>query len=119
MNRLGRHAILDGYGVDPELLNDQTRLTEILEASCIKAGATVLHTAGHAFEPQGVTVFCLLAESHATIHTYPEHGRYLADVFTCGDLDPRDAAQHIREQLDGESNLEVIERPTEGCLVSV
>lgn len=111
MSRLGRHAILDGYGVDPELLNDCDRLTEILETSCVKAGATVLRTVGHEFEPQGVTVFCLLAESHATIHTYPEHGRYMADVFTCGDLDPEDAARYIRDELVGGFDVVILERP--------
>ncbi len=111
MSRLGRHAILDGKGVPAKRLDGVSYLEALLRSACEDAGATVLKTAVHKFQPQGVTVICLLAESHASIHTYPEHGVYMADIFTCGDLDPEIAANALRRHLGGEAKLTVISRP--------
>lgn len=101
--RVGRHILVDGTGADPGLLNDPERLSAILERACQRAGASVLQKAAQRFEPQGVTVLILLAESHASIHTYPEHGYYAVDVFTCGSVDPTAAAEEICQQLGGEN----------------
>lgn len=111
--RLGRHAIIDGARADPFLLNNRPVLKRLLKAACESAGATVLQVMSHHFSPQGVTVACLLAESHATVHTYPECGIYMADVFTCGDVDPELAANVLRRQLGGESSVRVLDRPVE------
>lgn len=111
VSRLGRHAILDGSGVAADKLDSVLYLEAILRSACRAAGATVLKTAVHKFQPQGVTVLCLLAESHASIHTYPEHGVYMADIFTCGDLDPQPAVDLLRQQLGGEAQLTIISRP--------
>ena len=61
-----------------------------------EAGATLCEVISHRFTPQGVTVLAMLAESHASVHTYPELGAVFVDVFTCGDeadpvraVDPR------------------------------
>jgi S-adenosylmethionine decarboxylase len=50
-----------------------------------QAGATLLNLITHHFQPQGVTGLALLAESHLSIHTWPESGYAAVDVFTCGD----------------------------------
>ncbi len=109
--RLGRHALVDGSGVPADVLDDKAFLEAALESACRSAGASVLETTSHKFEPQGVTVVCLLAESHASIHTYPEHGRYMADVFTCGDVDPTLAAAVLAEALGGQHDMVVMDRP--------
>ncbi|MEV4116951.1 adenosylmethionine decarboxylase [Nonomuraea sp. NPDC049695] len=85
----GRHVHADLYGIDPQLLDDADRLKSLLENALVEANATVLQTMTHRFTPQGVTVLALLAESHASLHTYPEHdplegGACFADFFTCG-----------------------------------
>ena len=102
---LGRHAIIDGMGADPALLDDPGRLEALLKDACRETGATVLSCHSHQFEPQGVTVAIILAESHATIHTYPEHGCYMADVFTCGDVDPSAAVEVLKGSLGGEARV--------------
>lgn len=107
---LGRHAILDGRGVDPGLLNDPKAMADILRAAVLKSGAMVLSVHAHPFEPQGVTVFLVLAESHASIHTYPEHGEYMADIFTCGKIDPEGAAEELGVVLGGECHLRMLGR---------
>ena len=110
-DRLGRHGILDGSGVTFETLNDLGLLRQWLVNACEAASATVLQVEAHRFEPQGVTVFCLLAESHASIHTYPEHGRYMVDVFTCGDIDPQKALGYLLQKFDGSGRMKIFDRP--------
>ena len=54
----------------------------------------------HRFEPQGVTGLALLAESHISIHTWPESGYAAVDVFTCGDHTmPEQARAVLRDEL--------------------
>ena len=80
----GRHLILDLYDCDPGILDDYDELTRLLEAALSMAGATILRIFGEKFEPQGVTLLALLAESHASIHTWPELGYCAIDLYTCG-----------------------------------
>ena len=67
-----------------EDLNDCQRIEKECVTACRFAGAKVLSVQSHQFEPQGVTVLVLLAESHMSIHTFPEEGRAAVDLFTCG-----------------------------------
>lgn len=65
------------------------------------AGATVLKTAFQDFNPQGVSGVVVIAESHLTIHTWPEHGYAAVDIFTCGStVDPWRAARFLKQQLE-------------------
>jgi S-adenosylmethionine/arginine decarboxylase-like enzyme len=63
----GRHLILDLYDCDPGILDDYDELMRLLEAALNMAGATILRIFGEKFEPQGVTLLALLAESHASV----------------------------------------------------
>ena len=81
----GRHLILDLYDCDPEILNDYEGLEQIMLAGLSLSKATVLRVIGEHFEPQGVTLLALLAESHCSIHTWPEIGYAAVDLYTCGD----------------------------------
>lgn len=101
----GKHLTLDGWGVDFAKLNDHELLIGILKVAAKRANATILKTEYKIFEPQGVTVFCVLAESHISIHTYPEHGMFMADIFTCGETcNPSAAAAYLIDQLDPTQN---------------
>jgi S-adenosylmethionine decarboxylase proenzyme len=104
---VGMHILIDGSGCQATsaLLNDRRALVELLEAAAQACGALVLETVSRTFEPQGVTVFCVLSESHISIHTYPEHGVYMADVFTCGDAVPQTAADMIVNALGGTARV--------------
>ena len=86
MNILGKHLIATVKG--GSVLNDPKALHQNMLSACKSAGATVLHSHSHLFKPQGVTVFVMLAESHFSIHTWPEKGTACLDIFTCGDVDP-------------------------------
>ena len=98
---IGRHVFVDVWDADPERINDEKEVLLALQRACVDAGALVLHAWSHSFEPQGVTALVGLAESHASVHTYPEFGYYAADIFTCGSLDPRKAMAALVRKLGG------------------
>ena len=82
---VGKHCILELYGCDQRKLDDEAFLRTTITTAAKRAGATLLNLITHRFEPQGVTGLALLAESHISIHTWPENGYAAVDVFTCGD----------------------------------
>jgi spermidine synthase len=90
----GRHVLAEFTGVDPALADDAGRLRDILRDALLQSGATICEMTDKRFEPHGVTVVALLAESHASIHSYPERGAMFVDVFTCGEF--ADAEQAVR-----------------------
>ena len=82
---IGRHCILELYQCDHAKLNDEAFIRTTITSSAKVAGATLINLVTHSFKPQGVTGLALLAESHISIHTWPEIGYAAIDVFTCGD----------------------------------
>lgn len=83
MTAIGQHLIADLTGCDG--LADPARVEAALLAGVAAAGATLLAIRLHHFGPQqGVTGVALLAESHISIHTWPEHGLAAVDIFLCG-----------------------------------
>lgn len=108
----GRHVLAEFEGVEPALLNDPVLLKETLTTAVSEAGATVCEVVSHTFVPQGVTVLALLAESHASVHTYPEIGSVFVDVFTCGDqADPEQAVELLAKMLGaGTVRMSTVER---------
>jgi S-adenosylmethionine decarboxylase len=97
---VGKHCILELYDCDPSKLDDETFLRHTITTAAQRAGATLLNLITHRFEPQGVTGLALLAESHISIHTWPENGYAAVDVFTCGDHTmPEKACEVLCEEL--------------------
>lgn len=99
--QIGRHLLADFFGVDAPRLRDAQWLCDHLVAALRQAGFHILEHRWHEFPGPhaGITAFVLLAESHAAIHTYPEH-RYLAlDIFTCGSGDPEMALRSLQDTL--------------------
>lgn len=85
--RPGKHGLLDLYGCDAALLRDGACLKNLLHLAAEAGQATVLGAHFHTFgEEGGVTGVLLLAESHISIHTWPEHRFAALDVFLCGDM---------------------------------
>jgi S-adenosylmethionine decarboxylase len=70
-------------------LDDLDAILEAFEEAVEACGATVLNRFSHQFHPQGVTVVYALAESHISIHTFPEDGCCAIDVYTCGSMNTR------------------------------
>ena len=107
-----KHLLLELYRCDSEKLNDESFLRCTLSRAAKLANATVLNLISNKFEPQGVTAIALLAESHISIHTWPESNYSAVDIFTCGrNMLPELASQYLIEALKAEEHfLRVIER---------
>lgn len=108
-NPVGVHVLLDLYGAthldDPALAD--TALRKAAEA----AGATVLSSHVHEFASTGgVSGVVVLAESHISIHTWPEHRYAALDIFLCGDADPHRAIPVLTDAFSPE-RIEVSEQP--------
>lgn len=96
----GTHLLADLHGVDPGLLRDAAAIDALLRRAALAAGARILHGHFHSFGAGGgVTGVLLLAESHISIHTWPEAGFAAVDVFMCGAARPRLALQVLEEAL--------------------
>ncbi|WP_426100366.1 adenosylmethionine decarboxylase [Massilia sp. TSP1-1-2] len=86
----GTHLLADFYGVARDRLTDCAHIDALLRAGADAAGARILHSHFHSFgEAMGVTGVLLLAESHISIHTWPEFGFAAADIFMCGSAQPK------------------------------
>ena len=92
MNVLGTHVLLELRECDPQLLDDLVYIREQLLNAAAAVDAHVVGESFHQFSPQGVTGILSIAESHISIHTWPEHGYAAADIFTCGDQTKPDRA---------------------------
>ena len=82
----GTHLIIEvvnGHGLD-----DEDRIQQAFRDCVEDCGATLLHIHTHKFSPQGVSGVAVLAESHISVHTWPEIGYGAFDVFMCGDAQP-------------------------------
>lgn len=94
----GTHLIIEvmkGTGLDCE-----TRIQNAFRKSIEVCGATLLHIHTHKFSPQGVSGVAVLAESHISVHTWPEIGYGAFDVFMCGDADPWKAVDVLKEAFE-------------------
>ncbi|NMH92197.1 adenosylmethionine decarboxylase [Pseudonocardia bannensis] len=109
---VGRHVLAELTDVDAAVLDDVAALRGALHDALGAAGAQVRQIVAEAFAPQGATVVALLAESHASVHTWPEYATAHVDVFTCGDAaDPELAVRLLAAALGASvRRLDVIER---------
>ncbi len=103
----GRHLILDLYDCDKDLLDNYEELERLLQVALNMAGAKILRVFGEKFQPQGVTLLALLAESHASIHTWPCEGYCAIDLYTCGDTThTHRAAEFLKTKLKAKQSEE-------------
>jgi S-adenosylmethionine decarboxylase len=80
----GRHLLASYSACDSVAIRDLEGLKAAFHAAIRASGATLLHAVEHTFPPYGMTAVAALSESHASIHTYPEHQSCFVDIFTCG-----------------------------------
>ncbi len=94
----GVHCLIELHGCPYELLNDEQFVSRAVETTAQITSSTLLKIVSCRFYPQGVTALGLLAESHISIHTWPEAGYAAADIFTCGKLSaPRAGCEYLRK----------------------
>ena len=110
----GRHLLIECFGAHANL--DANALEALLKNSAKAGGATVLSCHLHGFgKGGGVTGVALLAESHITVHTWPERGYAAFDVFMCGNCEAMRAAKVIEEAVPGAAvDIRTVNRPSGG-----
>lgn len=100
MKTIGRHLIAEYYSANPEKLDDLHFVREAMLEAARRVGATVIGESFHSFVPQGVSGSVVIAESHLSIHTWPEYGYAAVDIFTCGNLNPRHGFRWLDEAFE-------------------
>ena len=94
----GQHLLLDCWGV--ELNNSIITLKKVLKNAIKVSGATLLHIHLHRFgKQQGISGVAVLAESHISVHTWPERDYIAFDIFMCGDTNPEASAEYLLKTL--------------------
>jgi S-adenosylmethionine decarboxylase len=109
---LGRHIVAELSLCNSDTLSDIAKVRDIMVRGALAAKATVREVAFHKFEPGGVSGVVVLAESHLSIHTWPEYGYAAIDIYTCGDTaDPWRACEYLAERFEAQSiSTTVVER---------
>lgn len=96
----GTHLLADLHEANRDALADPAFIEDLLKRAALAAGAHIVYSHFHPFGPcLGVTGVVLLAESHISIHTWPETGFAAVDIFMCGRAVPSRALECIREGL--------------------
>jgi len=100
------HLIIDGYGGDPQKMQDEGLIYRLLDAYPSQIGMNkiappkVSKYVGAKEEDWGVSGFVLIAESHISIHTFPERSYINIDVFSCKEFDPERVIREFRQQFE-------------------
>jgi len=101
LNALGTHFLVELNDCNSEVLRDLKFIEEALLSAAKKANARVVESRFHQFSPFGISGLVVIAESHLSIHTWPEHRYAAVDIFTCGEsLKPHRAIAHLVEKLE-------------------
>ena len=82
--KMGTHILADFFGCPEELLKSSEVLSRILNETVSEANLTKVGESFYQFEPEGATGVILLAESHLSVHTWPENSSAAVDIFCCG-----------------------------------
>ena len=103
MNALGRHLLLELFDCDSDAINNLEAVKSSLVEAAKRAQATIVDVVFHEFNPFGISGVVVIAESHLSIHTWPEYRYAAVDIFSCGaTLQPEVAATYLVEQFGAE-----------------
>jgi len=103
LNALGRHLLLELFDCDSDAINNLEAVKGALVEAAKRAHATIVDVVFHEFNPFGVSGVVVIAESHLSIHTWPEYRYAAVDIFSCGDiLKPEVAANYLVEHFGAE-----------------
>jgi S-adenosylmethionine decarboxylase len=102
LNALGRHLLLELFDCDSDAITNLEAVKGALVEAAKRAQATIVDVVFHEFNPFGISGV-VIAESHLSIHTWPEYRYAAVDIFSCGDvLQPSVAANYLVEQFGAE-----------------
>ncbi len=114
------HVIVDGFGGDPEQLADENVVRAVLDLYPDEMGMTkiapptVVRYKGTKPEDWGVSGYVMIAESHISVHTFPERSLIWADIFSCKDFDAAPIVDDMRRRFGlREMQVNILERGLE------
>ncbi len=103
LRALGRHLLLELFDCEVEALNSLEAVKTALVEAARRARATIVDVVFHEFNPFGISGVVVIAESHLSIHTWPEYRYAAVDIFSCGAmLQPEKAVAYLVEQFGAE-----------------
>ena len=97
---LGIHILVEYYDCNKEILKNVETIEQSMLTAARSANATIVESVFHQFNPWGVSGAVIIAESHLTIHTWPEHNYAAVDLFTCGDIDYEAGLNTLKNLLE-------------------
>ena len=109
MYALGTHLLVELRDCDPEILKDLGRVKEAMVSAAKEAKATIIDVSFHEFNPFGISGMVVIAESHLSIHTWPEYGYAAVDIFTCGEVIKPEVAAHYLIKCFGSKTPSIVE----------
>lgn len=83
---IGKHRIIDFFGCDISRINYSIPIHSFLQSAISECGGIIIGSKHHQFNPFGATAIFLIEESHVSVHTWPEQGKALVDIFASGNL---------------------------------
>ena len=111
----GDHYLVDLHGCDPDVIGIAKPTEEALLSAAVRCGSTIIDHHFHQFSPHGVSGVILIAESHFSVHTWPENGFVAVDIFTSGQKMKPEVAVRILEEAFRADRVEVM-KVTRGTL---
>ena len=104
MEALGRQILVELYDCEESKINDVEHIEQSLLEATKKSKATIVSHNFHKFSPYGISGVIVIAESHVTIHTWPEYNYAAVDIFTCGDtIDPWIIQEYLKNAFGSEN----------------
>jgi len=109
MKALGKHLIVELYDCERSLIDRVDQVEAILVEAVKVSKATIIKPVFHQFNPHGVSGVVVIAESHFSIHTWPEYGYCALDIFTCGEQIDSDLALQFLKKAFRAKNMSIME----------
>ena len=102
-NTYGDHYLVDLHGCDSQVIATVEPTQKALLSAAEVCGSTIISYDFHQFSPHGVSGVILIAESHFSIHTWPEHNFVAVDIFSSGQkMKPEIAIKFLEEAFSAE-----------------
>ncbi|MEK6692677.1 MAG: adenosylmethionine decarboxylase [Nitrospirota bacterium] len=104
MYALGTHLLVELKDCNPKILGNLKEVRDAMVDAAKKSKATIVEVSFHEFNPFGISGMVVIAESHLSIHTWPEYGYAAVDIFTCGEtIKPEDAAAYLIKRFQSKN----------------
>jgi S-adenosylmethionine decarboxylase len=98
---LGKHLLIELRDCNSSILMNLKEVTDAMVSAAKESKATIVDVSFHEFNPFGISGMVVIAESHLSIHTWPEYNYAAVDIFTCGDvIKPEIAADYLIERFE-------------------